>query len=668
VSAYVLDPSPYNDDFRLTALRRPPKLSKGIDATLERLRGRLKGGRRVLERILTRARAVDDASREHGALSDQELRKRLASMREVFRRGGAGASASLDEALGLVQEAVQRTLAFRPYPVQIAGALALEDGFIAEMSTGEGKTVTIAMSAVLRGWSGLPCHVLTANDYLAGRDAKLMEPLFRFCDVTVGSVTSGMEPAERRLGYAKDVTYTTAGDVLADFLRDRIALDQGQNYQRRCIDAAFDPRRKSTDGVVMRGIHTAIVDEADNILVDEAVTPLIISRREPNEPFSMACHIASRIAARLVRDVHYEVDDRFRIVRFTRSLDAADSTSEGEAGIFAGSSFRNDLVKQALVAREFFHRDKQYIVEDGKVIIVDESTGRKMPMRTWNAGLHQMIELKEGLETSPMQETQARMSFQRFFRFYRKFSGMTGTGKEAAGEFWHVYGVPVLTIPNNRPSRRTILPLRSFATAEEKWRSIVEEVADIHATGRPVLVGTRSVAASESLAARLEARGLACQIVNANRQEEEAETIAVAGRLGAITVATNMAGRGTDIRIPADVEVLGGLHVIATEPHRSSRIDRQLFGRGARQGDRGSASMSVSLEDELLVLNLPSTFLRLVSSLRRIHPRTADAVASFAVATAQHFAQRKDALSRLAVQQSDTWLDESLSFSKDDVN
>lgn len=668
MNAFVMDPRVLNDNFRLTAIQRRPRLSKGVDAMLERTRGRLAGSRWKLARILERARAIDSASQAHRGIDDAELRLRLARMREVFRRGGKRASEHLDEALALVQEATHRALGFRPYPVQLAGALALEGGYIAEMSTGEGKTVTIAMAAVLRGWSGLPCHVLTANDYLASRDATIMEPLFAWCDVTVGSVTSQMEPPQRKDGYRKDVTYTTAGDVLADFLRDRIALGSSQDYQRRMIQAALDPAGAIPRNVVMRGIHAAIVDEADNILIDEAVTPLIISRQEPNDAFSISCKVASEIADSLVRDVDYSVDEQFRTARFLRPVDEAVRERQSELPRrFGGVFFQRDLVRQALVAREFFHRDKQYVVEDGKVVIVDESTGRKMPMRTWNAGLHQLVELKEGLPATPVQETQARMSFQRFFRFYKIFSGMTGTGKEAAGEFWHVYGVPVLAIPNHRPCLRRMHPLRCFEREDEKWEAIVAEVERVHTTGRPVLVGTRTVAQSEHLAGLLSARGLECQIVNAVRQSEEADTIAVAGRLGAITVATNMAGRGTDIKLGPGVDSLGGLHVVASECHRSSRIDRQLFGRGARQGDPGSAAPFASLQDELFARNLPAPVLRSISTLRRAFPMAADRLAASAVEIAQAIAQRKDARSRFAVQETDTWLDDSLSFSQDDV-
>jgi preprotein translocase subunit SecA len=665
---WVVDPRTLNDDFRLTALHRRPKPTKGIDAWLERQWGRRKGGRRAVAAILAQAEGIERESRVRSSLSDGQLRRELSTIRDVFRRGGRGVDDRRPEALALVCEAVHRTLGFRPYAVQIAGALALEKGFIAEMGTGEGKTVTIAIAATLRGWSGLPCHVLTANDYLAGRDARIMEPLFSFCGTTVGSVVSGMEPRERQEAYSRDVTYATANEVLADFLRDRIALGRLQQWRRRTLQSLSQGPQQKVRGVVMRGLHTAIVDEADNVLIDEAVTPLIISRQEPNPPFEAACRQTAAVADTLVAGRHYVRDEEFRTVTFlVDPTPLLAGRPDAEDRIFAGSFFRKDLLRQALVAREFFHRDRQYVVEDGKVVIVDESTGRKMPMRSWSAGLHQMVEHKEGLPMSPVTETQARMSFQRFFRFYRVFSGMTGTGREAAGEFWQVYGTPVLPIPPNRPSRREQHPLRSFRRESEKWDAIVEEVARVHASGRPILVGTRDVRQSERIARRLVSRGLTCCVVNAVRQDEEADVIAVAGKPGAITVATNMAGRGTDIKIPPEVEELGGLHVIACEFHRSARIDRQLWGRSARQGDRGSAAAFVSLEDELLVDNLPPTARKSLDVLRRTFPRAADRLAAQAVRLAQAVAQRKDMRSRLSIQETDTWLDDSLSFSQDDI-
>jgi preprotein translocase subunit SecA len=657
-----------NDNYRLTAIRNPPKIPTGIEARLSRFLGKTKGSRNVLRKLLNDAKAIDHDSKKHQSLTDDDLRDQLQWIKSSFRKSPKKSDALIPEAMGLIQEAVKRTMGFRPYPVQIAGALALHRGFIAEMSTGEGKTVTAAMAAIVRGWIGLPCHVITANDYLAARDAEILTGLFSFCWVSVGSVTSELKPDERRASYGKDVAYTTPKEILADFLRDRIALGKQQNFERRMIQSMLGNDARQMNQVVMRGIHTAIVDEADNVLIDEAITPLIISREEPNEAFMESCKSAITIANALECDKDYRLEPAFRTVTFLKDIqELIREKQDSNPTFFSWILFQKDLIRQALVAKEFFHRDRQYVIEDEKIVIVDESTGRKMPMRSWSSGLHQLVEAKEGLPMSPVKETQARLSFQRFFRFFHCFSGMTGTGKEAAGEFWHIYGVPVITIPNNRPSKRIILPLNVFMDDATKMQAILADIKTIHALGRPILVGTRTVQKSEEIAALLESAGMPCRVVNAIRQEQEAEIIALAGHHSAITVATNMAGRGTDIKLSREVEALGGLHVLATECHGSSRIDRQLFGRAARQGDHGSATAYTSYQDELLVRNLPVFLFAPIRKILILTPFLKNSMGTFSVWLAQRIAHHKDFQSRLQVQRMDTWLDESLSFAADDV-
>ena len=644
------------ENYRLTSLKKLEKIPTGIDAAVFRLSGKFKGRASVRHRILKMAKKIDLRGKDFAPLSESKLKDRLAEISEKFKRPVD--KAALIEAFALVQESVVRTLGYRPYVEQLAGALALYNGFIAEMSTGEGKTVTAAMCAVVRGWSRRPCHVITANDYLASRDAQIMECLYRFCGVSVGCVTGSMKPPERRQGYACDVTYSTAKEVLADFLRDRIAMGDDQHFSRRVL-AGFSQQGPSVaDRIVQRGIYSAIVDEADNVLIDEAVTPLIISREKENAGFNESCRIAYALSQKLQRDVDYAVDIRFRTVRFLVDMDERLESLQSVGDGFCKASFLKDLVRQALVARELFICGRQYLVEEGKVVIVDESTGRKMPMRSWNGGLHQMIELKEGLELSGLKETEARMSFQRFFRLYKNFSGMTGTGKEAAGEFWTIYGAPVLCIPNHRKNKRKISHLKAFTSKKSKRAAIVNEVVKMHESGRPVLIGTKDIDESEILGEELARRGLECRSINAVRSEEEAAIIADAGKFGAITVATNMAGRGTDIKIKDNVRRIGGLHVIATECNASSRIDRQLFGRSARQGDPGSASHYASFEDDVLRRNLPgplSSFFRRMGFL--------PVVPSIAVMWAQHSAGSKAMKSRISVQRTDTWLEDSLGFS-----
>ena len=330
--------------------------------------------------------------------------------------------------------------------------------------------------------------------------------------------------------------------------------------------------------------------------------------------------------------------------------------------LWRGPARLTDLMRQALTAREFFLKGKQYVVQDGRVVIVDEFTGRMMPMRRWRDGLHQMIEAKEGVDVSPRDQTLARLSFQRFFRSFRRLSGMTGTAKEAADEFWHIYRLPVIVIPTNRPCIRKELPDRVFPDWSRKWNALVEEIARLHEQGRPILVGTRSIATSEELAEKLTERGLPFGLLNASRHREEARIVSEAGQRAKITIATNMAGRGTDIRLGAGVAALGGLHVLATERHESHRIDRQLYGRAARQGDAGSAQAFVSMEDELVKRFVPGLARRQVESVVRHGRARAEELAGAAFAIAQFRAQRMAFRQRRSVLKYDTWLAESLSF------
>lgn len=644
------------DNYRLTSCKQVKKIPTGLDALVFRMVGRFKGRRGVLRRLLRDARLIDKLGRSYSGLSDAMLRGKLDGLQNWFRRNPD--RDSLMNAFALVQEAVARTLGYRPYVEQVAGALALYRGYIAEMSTGEGKTVTAAMCGVVRGWSKRPCHVITANDYLAARDAEIMKPLYSYCGVSVGAVTGTMKPAERREGYAADVTYSTAKEVLADFLRDRIALGKFQNFSKRIVGGTSEGLERLTGNLVQRGLYTAIVDEADNVLIDEAVTPLIISREKENAEFNESCRVAFEISKELEERRDYAVDFKNRTVRFVTDIDERLEELESKDE-FARAGFLKDLVRQALVAQKLFECGRHYVVEEGKVVIVDESTGRKMPMRSWNGGLHQMIEIKEGLELSGLKETEARMSFQRFFRLYKNFSGMTGTGKEAAAEFWTIYGAAVVCIPNHRKNRRKVSLLKTFGTKESKRLSIVKEVFRIHEKGRPILIGTKDIDESETLAEMIKALGLECRVINAVRSDDEATIIEGAGRMGAITVATNMAGRGTDIKIPDKVKKLGGLHVIATECNPSSRIDRQLFGRAARQGDPGSASHYASFEDDVLRRNLPGALWGAFRHLGRL--------SALVVRWAQYSAGKKAMKSRLSVQRTDTWLEDSLGFSGNDV-
>ncbi len=651
------------EDFRATQLLAPAKLHRGLDRWVHGATGRFRSGPTILARMQAEAEGIVENSQALRTLDDGALRARLREMQARFRRQRQGHEQHFPEALALLSEIAERTLGLRPYPVQILGALALARGYLAEMATGEGKTLTACLPAIVAGWSGRPCHVITANDYLAGRDAEEMTPLYSYCGVSTGWVSAPMTPDERRSNYAKAVVYTTSKELLADFLRDRLQLGPRHEPARRQIRQLMSFRTPGGDARVMRGIDTAIVDEADSVLIDEAVTPLIISHPQPNAHLLEACRTACQIARRLTMPTDYSIERTYREIKLTRAgREKVEAAARSLPGLWQGVGRREELVIQALTAEAFYHRDSEYVVQDGRVVIVDEFTGRLMLDRTWQHGLHQAVEAREGLELSDPNETLARLSFQKFFRFFRKLSGMTGTAQEAASEFWHIYGLPILTIPTHRACIREQRRDRIYRDQGSKWRAIAEAVSRCHETGRPVLVGTRNVGSSERLAKILAGRGLSFRLLNAVRHKEEAAIVAAAGSRGAITIATNMAGRGTDIKLGAGVADLGGLHVIATERHESGRIDRQLFGRSGRQGDPGSACAYVSLEDELFERFVPWPIRRWFAAAIKERAYRLQPMAEQWRVYAQKAAQRLSFRQRQSVLEMDTWLAEALSF------
>jgi preprotein translocase subunit SecA len=650
--------------FRITDLRVPAELPKGLDTRLHSLVGKYSRRGSLLKQLETEAEQIDTLSGEFDPLTDQALRDRLHEFRDHFRRYRVPETDTLHRAVAAVREAAHRTLGLRPFVVQLTGALALHRGYLAEMATGEGKTLVAGVAAVLEGWTALPCHIVTVNDYLAERDSRLLRPLYEWSGLTVGVVVSTSSPKERVAAYDADITYATSKELLADFLRDRLRLGQWQNASRRHLRLMMMPRSKvRPDGVVMRGLHTAIVDEADSVLIDEAVTPLIISKLRENTPLREACKQAHDLAQDLKVGVDYRINREYKEIELDDNLGDKLEEKRGELpGMWKGRDRCLELIKQALVAREFFLPDKQYVIQEGKVVIVDEFTGRLMPQRTWRQGLHQAIEAKEGLKISDASETLSRLSFQRFFRFFHKLSGMTGTAAEAASELWYIYDLPTLAIPTNRLCIREQLPDRIFLHEDDKWKAIVDEIIVRHHAGQPVLIGTRSVRNSERLAEMLEARAVTFELLNATRHAEEARIIAEAGRLERITIATNMAGRGTDIMLGAGVTDVGGLHVIATERHESGRIDRQLFGRAARQGDPGSSQAFISMDDELIQRFSRAVIRRgVVAAMEREAP-ISKKLAQRAIRMAQNRAQRLTYKQRQGVLRMDTWLEDSLSF------
>ncbi|MBM3879911.1 MAG: prepilin peptidase [Verrucomicrobia bacterium] len=650
-------------DYRRTAFHQPERLLKGLDAALHGVGGAYRRRAGVLAGLRRQAEQVDALAREYQDLSNHHLQERLLECRAHFRRGGRASADQLVPALAAVREAADREVGLRPFVVQLMGALALHRGYLAEMATGEGKTLTAGLAGVLWAWTRRPCHIITVNDYLVQRDAEWLKPLYHFCGVRVGFVTGMMPPDERRKAYVCDLTYATSKEVTADFLRDGLRVGPLRQPTRRLVRHLLRPAAEGADGLVMRGLHSAIVDEADSVLIDEAVTPLIISTFRANDALREVARLAHELTQPLRPETDYWVNHRYREVELTPVGRAKlAELCAPLPGLWRGPSRRMELVKQALVAREFYQPGKQYIVADSKVVIVDEFTGRQMPQRTWRQGMHQAVEAKEGLPISDPTETVARISFQRYFRFYHRLAGMTGTAREAAAELWQIYRLPVVTLPTHRPCVRVQYPDRVYPSEEAKWEAVVAEIGRMHAEGRPVLVGTRSVMASETLAQQLTEAGLPYKLLNAVRHAEEALIVAVAGEPGRITIATNMAGRGTDIKLGVGVAARGGLHVIATERHESGRVDRQLFGRCARQGDPGSAQALVSVQDELLRRFLPRLVHGQVRRWVKAGAPGAQAAAEAALALAQRNAQRQAYKLRRSVLRTDDWIEESLSF------
>jgi len=603
---------------------------------------------------------VDEMGGGLDVLIDEDLRERAGTVGRELRRQGF-TDPLVSQAFALVREAADRTIGQRHFAVQLVGGRVLLAGQIAEMQTGEGKTLTATLAVSTAALAGIPVHVVTVNDYLAARDAERMGPIYRALGLTVASVIHGMPPEARRAGYAADITYVSNKELAFDYLRDRLVL--GQRGSR--IDLQVE-RLSGGDvragRLVLRGLHFAIVDEADSVLVDEARTPLIISAEGKFTGDRHVYTTAMALAAKLEEGEHFRIQATGRNVVLTDAGAASlAELAQPLGGVWRGRLRREELTRQALVARLLLQRDQQYLIADGKVQLIDEFTGRVMADRSWEHGLQQMVEVKEDCVPTTPHRSLARISYQRFFRRYLRLAGMTGTASEVGAELWSVYGLAVVPVPTNRPPQRSSDDDRVFVTADAKWDTVVARAVAVHATGRPLLVGTRSVAASEHLGALFESAGLPAVVLNARQDANEAEIVAAAGERGRVTVATNMAGRGTDIALGPSVQELGGLHVIATERHESRRIDRQLFGRAGRQGDPGSGEAILSLEDEIVFYAprwrwLAERFVRPDGSLPLW-------IARFAFRRAQSAAERTHARARVDLLRYDEQIESTLAFS-----
>jgi preprotein translocase subunit SecA len=537
-------------------------------------------------------------------LTDAQLDVELRQLRQKRRACPANKEADLVQGLALLAVAAERELRLAAYPVQLVAAAALVRGCFAEVDTGEGKTLAIGLAAAYLSWDGQPCHVITANDYLAERDPRLLEDFYTRVGLTSSSVLSESSDDDRWTAYACSVTYTTAKEAAADYLRDRLRL----RAFPRSLAVVSPEQGLASRAAVQRGLHYALVDEADHALIDESVTPLIISRASGTSEMVGAAVAVWSLVKTFKAGEHYELEPQRKVITVLKPGIAAAVHELGlpHTGLWSSRRRRIELVRMALEAKEFFRLDEQYVIKDRKIVIVDPSTGRPMPMRTWRQGLHQVIEAKENLPITPETETLTRISFQAFFRSYPHLAGASGTLAEAAGELWQIYSVAFVKIPRHLPSQRQHAGVRFAPDAQSQREVLLHEVKTRHARGQPLLIGTRTVDASEQLMQIFQEHSLKCQLLNARRLHEESQLVANAGQRHHLTIATSMAGRGTDIRLGNGVAALGGLHVITAEANESSRVDRQLFGRSARQGDPGSVMAIYHPEDLVLQRFIPT--------------------------------------------------------------
>ncbi|MEN6637623.1 MAG: preprotein translocase subunit SecA [Smithella sp.] len=533
---------------------------------------------RELKRLSILLNEVNRFETEMMSLSDAQLKEKTPYFKQKLA-GGLTLDDILTEAFAVVRETSRRTLMLRPFDVQVIGGMVLHEGKIAEMKTGEGKTLAATMPLYLNALEGKGCHVVTVNDYLARRDAEWMSPIYHFLGLTVGVIVHGMDDDERRKAYGADITYGTNNEFGFDYLRDNMKF--------------------SLEDYVQREFNFAIVDEVDSILIDEARTPLIISGA--SEESTDKYYKINQIIPRLKESVDYTIEEKSKTVVLTE---------EGVSNVEKYLNVQNlyepknieivHHVNQALRAHTLFKRDVDYLVKDGQVIIVDEFTGRVMPGRRYSDGLHQALEAKEKVKIEKENQTLASITFQNYFRMYKKLAGMTGTADTEAAEFKKIYNLDVLVMPTNMPMIRQDHNDLIYKTEQEKIKAVIEEVRALNKAKRPVLIGTISIEKSELLSKHLTRAGVKHHVLNAKNHEREAEIVAQAGQPGQVTISTNMAGRGTDIKLGENVAALGGLHILGTERHESRRIDNQLRGRAGRQGDNGSSRFYLSLEDDLL--------------------------------------------------------------------
>ena len=531
-----------------------------------------------IKRIRSIVEEINGLEPELLSLSDTSLRAKTEEFKARLADGET-LDDILPEAFAVVREASKRVLGMRHFDVQMIGGIVLHRGNIAEMRTGEGKTLVATLPVYLNALSGKGVHVVTVNDYLAKRDSEWMGRLYNFLGLSTGLIVAGLDYDQRKQSYGADITYGTNNEFGFDYLRDNMVVH--------------------ADQMVQRPLNYAIVDEVDSILIDEARTPLIISG--PGERSTERYYELAKVVPHLVKDEDYTIDEKQKTIAPTEEGIAKVEKMLHIENLYDSSNLElNHLLSASLRAYAMMERDKDYVVKDGEVVIVDEFTGRLMFGRRYSDGLHQAIEAKEGLRVERESQTLASITFQNYFRMYEKLSGMTGTAKTEEQEFNNIYGLEVYEIPPNKVLARVDMPDLIFKTKDAKYRAVVRDVVERHKTGQPILVGTTSITQSEMLSDMLTKAGVPHNVLNAKHHEQEAEIVANAGQRGMVTIATNMAGRGTDISLGEGVAELGGLHILGTERHESRRIDNQLRGRSGRQGDNGSSQFFLSLEDDLM--------------------------------------------------------------------
>jgi preprotein translocase subunit SecA len=559
-----------------------------------------------LERWKRNLALIESFEPEFMKLSDSELRKRSLSMR-YRAKSQENLSSLLPESFALVREAGRRTLNMRHFDVQMLGGMAMHARSIAEMQTGEGKTLTATLAMYLYGLIGKGAHLATVNDYLARRDAEWMRPIYEVLGMSVGVIESEMQSAARREAYACDVTYGTSKEFGFDFLRDRLLLRRTEEGQTDLLGSLMGMESAAGEKPVQREPWFALVDEADSVLIDDAGTPLIIGAL-PTEEEQIAAECyrwAAGSVTRFEEEKHYDYDYDYKTAELTpegRNLVRALPQNAIIQSI--GMTSLYEYIERAIKVDREYLKDRHYVIDDGEIKIVDEFTGRIAEGRKWRDGIHQATEAKEQVKISTGTGQAARVTVQDFFLRYQNLAGMTGTGITSASELYRIYKLRVIPIPTNRPAIRRALPTLVFGTETDKWAAVVQEARQMYNEGRPVLIGTRSIDKSLELSTMLRAAGVEHQVLNAHEVAREADIVSEAGGRGKVTVSTNMAGRGTDIKLGPGVADLGGLHVICTEMHDSARIDRQLIGRCGRQGDPGTYRQLLALDDDILLAGL----------------------------------------------------------------